>query len=69
MDEKAKITRAMTIEEVVDRYPQTVPVFIKHGLHCVGCHVAARETVEQRAGAHGTRSVEALVQDLTRAAG
>jgi len=43
MDEKSKITRDMTIEEVVDRYPQTVPVFIEHGLYCVGCHVAAQE--------------------------
>ncbi len=34
MDEKAKITRAMTIEEVVDRYPQTVLVVNKHGFLC-----------------------------------
>jgi len=40
-------------------------VFMKHGLHCVGCHVAAFESIEQGAEAHGI-DVDALVADLNK---
>ena len=31
-----KITKDMTISEIVSTYPATVPVFLRHGLMCVG---------------------------------
>lgn len=61
-----KITRDMTIAEVVQQYPQTVPVFLAHGLMCFGCAVARFENVEQGAAAHGI-NVEALMKDLNAA--
>jgi hybrid cluster-associated redox disulfide protein len=48
-----QITKEMTIMEVVNKFPQTIKVFFEHGLFCIGCHVAYRETVEQGAAAHG----------------
>ena len=42
-----QITRDMTIMEVVNKYPQSIKVFFEHGLFCIGCNVAYRETVEQ----------------------
>ncbi len=59
------ILKENTIEEVVINYPETTMVFMKHGLHCVGCHVSAVETVEQGAMAHGI-NVDALVADLNK---
>ncbi len=59
------ITKDSTIEEVVTKYPETMMVFMKHGLHCVGCHVSAFESIEEGAMAHGI-DVEALVSDLNR---
>ena len=59
------ITKDMTIEDVVNQYPESMMVFMKHGLHCVGCHVSAFESVEDGAKAHGIK-VDALVADLNK---
>ncbi len=61
------ITKDNTIEEIVSKYPETMLVFMKHGLHCVGCHVSAFESIEQGAEAHGI-DVDALVADLNKVA-
>ncbi len=60
------ITREMTIAEVVQKYPQTVPVFLAHGLMCFGCAIARFENIEQGAMAHGI-DVDALMKDLNAA--
>jgi len=57
------ITREMPIGEVVQQYPQTIQVFLRHGLMCFGCAIAQFENVEQGALAHGI-DVEALMEDL-----
>lgn len=57
------ITKEMTIEDVVAKYPETMIVFMRHGLHCVGCHVSAFESIEEGSMAHGI-NVDALVLDL-----
>lgn len=59
------ITKDNTIEEVVTKYPETMMVFMKHGLHCVGCHVSAFESIEEGAMAHGI-NVDDLVSDLNK---
>jgi len=59
------ITKDMTIEDVVNQYPESMMVFMKHGLHCVGCHVSAFESVEDGEKAHGI-NVDALVDDLNK---
>ena len=61
-----KITKEMSIGEVVQTYPQTIEVFLRHGLMCFGCAIARFENVEQGAVAHGI-SVEALMKDLNAA--
>ncbi len=57
------ITKDMPIGEVVQTYPQTIEVFLKHGLMCFGCAIARFENVEQGAMAHGI-NVDTLVNDL-----
>ena len=61
-----KIKKNMPIGDVVNKYPQTIEVFFKHGLHCVGCAVAAFENIEQGAQAHGI-DVKKLISDLNKA--
>ena len=56
----------MSIESVVNKYPQTIGVFLKHGLHCIGCHIAAYETLEQGAAAHGV-DLDQFLKDLNEA--
>jgi hybrid cluster-associated redox disulfide protein len=57
------ITKDMTIQEVVESNPETIRVFLEHGLHCVGCSVARFENIEQGAMAHGI-DVDNLMKDL-----
>jgi hybrid cluster-associated redox disulfide protein len=60
------ITKDMPIGDVVQQYPQTIEVFLKHGLMCFGCAIARFENVEQGATAHGI-NVDSLMQDLNAA--
>lgn len=57
------ITKDMTILEVVSKYPETVKIFSKHGLGCIGCQAAQFENIEQGALVHGI-DVPALLNDL-----
>ncbi|NPV07686.1 MAG: DUF1858 domain-containing protein [Anaerolineae bacterium] len=60
------ITRSMTIGETVQEYPQTIEVFLRHGLFCLGCAAARFENIEQGAIAHGI-NVDELITDLNAA--
>jgi len=60
------ITREMTIEEVIRRHPDTIPVFRKFGLDCMECQIAAFEAVEHGAGVHRV-DVEKLLEELNKA--
>ena len=62
------ITKDMTIQEVVEKNPETIRVFLEHGLHCIGCSVARFENIEQGALAHGI-DVDALIRDLNSRVG
>ncbi|MFT4313105.1 MAG: iron-sulfur cluster assembly accessory protein [Candidatus Woesearchaeota archaeon] len=59
------ITRDMTVGDIVEKYPQVAEIFMEYGLHCVGCHVAAWETIEEGARGHGMdeEEIELMIQD------
>lgn len=61
-----KITKNMKLGDIIKEYPETVEVMLKRGLHCVGCHIAAWETLEQGAKAHGMsdKDVESMVKEM-----
>jgi hybrid cluster-associated redox disulfide protein len=50
---KVYITKEMTIGEIITRYPQVIPVILEQGLHCIGCGVAAGESIADGLAAHG----------------
>lgn len=60
-----KITKDMSIAEVVRKYPQTIEVFFNYELHCIGCAAADFDTVESGARVHGV-NVEHLLFDLNK---
>jgi len=62
---KAKITKEMTIGEVIKKYPKTVFVFIDYGLHCVGCPMAQPETIEEAAKLHRI-DLKKFLKDLNK---
>ena len=65
MEEQQLITADMSIGEVIGNYPHTIPVFLRHGLGCVGCVIAGFENIRQGAQAHGI-NVDLLVKDLNQ---
>ena len=62
------ITKDMSILEVVQKYPDTVDVFVNAGMGCLGCAAAHFENIEQGAMAHGI-DVDQLVKDLNTVVG
>ncbi|SES66333.1 DUF1858 domain-containing protein [Anaerobranca gottschalkii] len=57
------ITKEMTIREVLQKDPRTADVFMKYGMHCLGCPSATGESVAQAAMVHGI-DVEKLIKEL-----
>jgi iron-sulfur cluster assembly accessory protein len=55
-----KITGEMVIGDVVAAFPQAATVMLGYGLHCVGCHANAFDTVEDGARGHGMPDEEIL---------
>ena len=66
-ESKELITKDMAIGEAVAKYPNTVPVFLRNGLHCIGCAVANYESIEQGASGHGI-DADKLLKELNAAA-
>ena len=62
------ITKDMSILEVVQKYPDTVDVFVNAVMGCLGCAAAHFENIEQGAMAHGI-DVDQLVKDLNTVVG
>lgn len=60
-----KITKQMSIGEVLRIDRMTAPIFMQHGLHCLGCPHATAESLEDAGTVHGI-DVDALVDDLNK---
>lgn len=58
-----KITKDMTLFEVVQKYPYTAEVFFYAGMGCFGCGAARFENIEQGCRVHGI-DPDALVEAL-----
>ncbi len=50
----------MTIAEILKKYPEAAKVLQQFGMHCIGCAVAACETLEGAARAHEVNLDELL---------
>ena len=61
----AKITKDTVIGDILDIAPDTAPIFLSIGMHCLGCPSSRGETVEQACMVHGV-DVDALL-DTKRA--
>jgi hybrid cluster-associated redox disulfide protein len=61
------LTADMPIGDVIGEYPDTVHVFLKHGLGCIGCALARFENIREGALAHGI-DVDALMKELNQTA-
>ena len=56
----AQITKDTIIGDILDIAPETAPIFLSIGMHCLGCPSSRGETVEQACMVHGV-DVNALL--------
>ena len=62
------VTRETNILEAVQKYPVIAQVFQRYGLGCIGCMVAAGETLGEGISAHGLNAdiVIAEINDILK---
>ena len=56
----AQITKDTIIGDILDIAPETAPIFLSIGMHCLGCPSSRGETVEQACMVHGVAVDELL---------
>ncbi|MCX7711095.1 MAG: DUF1858 domain-containing protein [Clostridia bacterium] len=61
-----KITKNMTIGELIRTYPQTARVLMSFGMGCVGCPSSQGETLEEAAMVHAM-DIDELMKALNEA--
>ncbi|MCD8004995.1 MAG: DUF1858 domain-containing protein [Oscillospiraceae bacterium] len=59
----AQITKDTIIGDILDIAPETAPIFMSIGMHCLGCPASRGETVEEACMVHGVE-VEQLLEQL-----
>ncbi len=59
----AKVTKDMTIMDVLKMDQGLAEVFMRHGLHCLGCPGATMESIDDAGKVHGI-NVDVLVNEL-----
>jgi len=66
---KEYVTKDTAIGELASKYPIAIGILFARGMHCVGCHASAFETLRQGAEAHGMKPTEigALVEEINQA--
>ena len=58
-----KITKDMIISDVLQMDRNTAPIFIKMGMHCLGCPSASGESIQDACIVHGI-DADKLVEEL-----
>lgn len=60
-----KVTKESIIIDVLMMDRDTAPIFIRHGMHCLGCPSSSGESIEDACAVHGI-DADKLVDDLNQ---
>lgn len=55
-----EITKDTIIGDILDIAPQTAPIFMSIGMHCLGCPASRGESIEEACEVHGVDCDELL---------
>lgn len=66
MAKPRRFSTDMTIEDVMNAWPETVSVVLHHGMYCVGCPIAGFHTVADAAHEHDV-DLDTFATDLKAA--
>ena len=58
-----QITKETVIGDILDQAPETAPLFLEIGMHCLGCPASRGESIEDACLVHGT-DPDALVSKI-----
>ena len=58
----AKVTKDMSIIDIVQNHPETLEIFAKYGMGCIGCAAAKFENLEAGAKVHGFDAEEMVAE-------
>jgi hybrid cluster-associated redox disulfide protein len=58
-----RITAEMKIDNVVRQYPETVQIFTRYGVACLGCSAAEYDNIAISAQVHGV-NLDQLLREL-----
>jgi hybrid cluster-associated redox disulfide protein len=63
-----KITKFTTLGELTKKYPKSIEVLLKYGLHCFGCAMSEDETLEQGAKTHGItdKEIKQMIKEINK---
>ena len=59
----AQITKDTIIGDILDIAPETAPIFLSIGMHCLGCPHSQGESIEEACMVHGT-DADQLVEEI-----
>ena len=59
----AKVTKDMSIIDIVQQHPESLEIFAKYGMGCIGCAAAKFENLEAGAKVHGF-DADQMVADI-----
>ena len=58
-----EVTKDTVISDIMMEAPDSAPLFLEIGMHCMGCALATGENVEEACNAHGV-DVDAFLEKL-----
>jgi len=53
-----KVTKDMLIGDILKKYPDTAPILMEVGMHCLGCPSSQMESLEDACNVHGIDPVQ-----------
>ena len=57
-----EIKRDTIIGDILDVAPQTAPIFLSIGMHCLGCPASRGESLEEACAVHGVDCDELIAK-------
>ncbi len=60
-----KITKDMTIAQIIQVDQNIIPILMDAGMHCIGCPASQGESLVEAAAVHGI-DVDRLVEDINQ---
>ena len=60
------VEKTSIIGDVLDKFPQTAPIFLSIGMHCLGCPASRGESIEEACMVHGV-NVDELIEAINKA--